>query len=247
MNLVWSLRWFGGYRAGEDVLVIRDREISAVDQVPMIWCHGFLGTAASSRQAAVFDDLAAVAALGYPVFCGDLFSGNTWGIDEVVDASGAIDDLISWAGTTFGCRTDKVIVAGESMGTVDGFNWAWRNADKVAAAWFRGPFTDLEAFHDRDAGFGALIETAYGSEAAYEAALPTHDPAQNLGELTELADRTWLWYALSDELIPAAEVESFADATGVPVKSIAGMHAALQGTPVDVVAAWIHRTVLANS
>jgi len=231
----------------EGVLVWTGRTVPTGQAVPVIYAHGLLGfasTPAYRSSEAAGDDFAPIGGWGHPVLVPDLGGPATWGNDT---ALAAFDAAVTWAGTALGCRTDKVVVAGESMGGLLGLNWAWRNPDKVAALWLRVPCVALEVTHDTDGGFTGTIDAAYGGHAGYLAALDGHDPMRNTGLLRRFADRARIWHATDDEFFPPAEIRAFARATGIPATEIPGTHAAGYDTPPLEVAGWLARTIRRNS
>ncbi|HEV2928871.1 MAG TPA: alpha/beta fold hydrolase [Propionibacteriaceae bacterium] len=231
------------YQSGERVDVARSAMRSTRGAVPVVWCHGFaLSNPAVIATAGPYRErLSAIAALGHPVLSADLGGGSTWSSDTAIARAST---LVTWAGTVYGTRVDKVVIAGESMGSLLAMNWAWRDPQRVAALWVRAPLTALDAFHDRPNGFAGAIESAYGGLAAYNAALPTHDPLLNRAALSMLGSRTRIDFTTDDELLPASEVMGHATAVGAAeVHAWAGGHADNQWTDTWAVAEWVHRTV----
>lgn len=230
----------------EDVTVWTGRTTPTSDAIPLIYCHGF-GTSGTSTtwrdETLAGDDFRPIAAWGFPVIAANLAGASTWGNDASITA---VDNIVSWANGAYGTRTDKVIVGGESMGALTALNWAWRNTDRVAAVWLRVPCTNLAALHDRSDVFRGAIEGAYGNVAAYEAALPTHDPTENTDLLRPLGKRTRIWLAVDDEIFPATEVRSFAGRVRCAYDQIPGVHADGYGTPAYVVALWLANTISLN-
>lgn len=194
---------------------------SAAGKIPLILCHGFLADATQwydrdsqvilvSRQCG-FSDLAG--------FGADLGGLSTWGNDDLINA---IDDLIAWAGTNYGTRTDRVALYGTSMGGCS-LNWVWRNLEKVAACAYTIPVVSLKGIHDRNPlGIGEFVELAYGTNQQYLDALPTHDPSYPVPAslLSRIADRIHIWYSADDNVIAASEVEAFSALTGVGITNV---------------------------
>lgn len=184
--------------------------------VPLVMCHGLLADARQwydttdpgirvSRAAGEAD------LVGYGADLGGL---STWGNDDFLDAA---DSVVAWGAETYGTSEERVAVYGTSMGGCS-LNWVWRNLEKVVACALTIPVVSLQGIHDRNPlGIGDLIELAYGGEAGYEAALPTHDPSHpdNLALLSTISERVKIWYSEDDNVIAASEVEDFADATGI--------------------------------
>lgn len=234
-----------GYSGSERVDVVRPGGGRAVrGAVPFVWCHGFT-LASQPADIAVTADyndrLAAIAALGHPVLSADLGGGSTWGNDTAI---ARVNSLLTWANTNYGTRLDKVAIGGESMGSLLAFNWAWRNPAKVAALWVRAPLTALDALHDRNVSLAGAIEGAYGGLSGYNAALSTHDPAQNRTALRALGGLTRVEYTLDDEVVLAGEVIDHIEATDVAEHyAWPGTHDDNRWTDTWAVAEWVHDTV----
>ncbi len=225
----------GAYATNEKQIEITGDWRRARGQVPIVWCRGFLGNGWTLRRgappdiqgAAYFQPWSDIAdRVGTVVLGADLGGASTWALDSVVASAGKIDTLISWAGTNLGTRTDRVIICGDSMGSLEALNWAWRNHVKVVAVYVRAPIVRFQGFYDANTVFQAVIDGAWTNHAAWLAGLPTHDPAQNLGALTVLGPRTLLQYTGQDELIPAQWVTDYAAATGATLHYGYGNHAA---------------------
>lgn len=233
-----------GYTGSERADVAISNERTARGAVPVVWCHGFTldaSPAAVAVQSPYKERLAAIAALGHPVLSADLGGGSTWGNDT---ALARIETLLTWANSNYGTRVDKVVMAGESMGSLLAFNWAWRYPQRLAALWVRAPITALDALHDRNAGFAGAIEGAYGGLAGYNAALATHDPVNFRGPLTSIAGRTRIDYTLNDEVLWSSEVRGHIAATGVTEWHVwPGTHVDNRWTDTWAVAQWVHDTV----
>lgn len=217
---------YGAGRTNENVSIWGGSERAG--KVPIIMCHGFLGTATQWYDTPNQTTLVgrAVSAAGLVGLGPDLGLGdnglNSWGRDDVVEVGGAIDDAVAYSAAQFGTRTDKVGIYGTSMGGC-AVGWCWRNPDKVAAAAFTIPCLALKRLHDRNPiGLGPFIELAYTNLAGLEAAYSTHDPIHpdNVVKIIPIADKIHAWYSTDDNVIAAAEVEDFAAATGVEVTAV---------------------------
>lgn len=251
---IWSSRGSPSYRASEGHLLFAGRLQDTPGDIPVVFCHGFALTVPlmydEIRDADYVQTWQAVAGgAKIPVLASDQGGPSTWGIDDVVAPSGAIDDLLDWAhnpasSPPFRTSNTKVALLGESMGCLNALGWAWRNPGKVAAIVLRAPVVALDAFHDRNSAlFGSIIETAYGGLAAYNAALPTHDPMQNLDLIRAFGHKIQLWAGTSDELIPPSEVQAFAELVGAEYHEIPGMHADLINTPPDQLGFYFLETI----
>lgn len=183
----------------------------------------------------------------HPVMSPELTGGSTFGTNAIVVTGGAIDDVLDRSASVavgippFRTRKDKVVIIGDGVGALDALNWAWRQQDKVLALILRSPVVALEDYHARNAGGqAAAIEAAYGGLAAFTAALPDHDPMQNLDKLELLAHRIQCWVGSSDTTVLPAEVEAFSALIGAEYHELTGFgHTqAITGSPVDKQAVW---------
>lgn len=240
-DLAWR-RFLPDLAGTDDVLAYFPRTSNGAGRVPVIYCHGFAGSAlagpySDSDEAA--DDLRSIASMGYPAFVPDLAGPSTWGNTASITALAA---TVTNLGTACGTRTDKVALAAESMGALVALNWAWRNPTKVAAVMLRVPVVNLEGFRARNVGvFGGAIHSAYGGSSSYTAALPDHDPAHanQLATLRSLADRIKVWHTTSDEYVAVAEVVAWCTAVGCERVAYEGDHAAGFDTPTSDVTPWV--------
>lgn len=183
-----------------------------------------------------------------PVLSPELTGGSTFGTNAIVVTGAAIDDVITRSGEVapkvppFRNRTDKICLIGDGVGALDALNWAWRHQDKVMAIVLRAPVVALADYHTRNAGGqAAAIEAAYGGLAAFNAALPTHDPMQNLALIRPFAHRIQCWAGTADTVVPASEVETFATLIGAEYHEVNGLNhtQTITGSPVDQQAVWM--------
>jgi hypothetical protein len=234
---------------GEHLMAHVGRLHRALGAMPVLYFHGFFGdglVTATGLYKTAFD---ALAGSGFPVLVPELGGGSQWATPDVVDTNGFADKALAWAatnppivtGTTFfnatvtgiGVRQDEVAVHGWSMGSLNGLNWAWRNAAQVRAAVFVGPIVDAEKFYADNAGFQGAIDSDWGSHANFVAALPDIDPMRNLDLIRPFGHRIQLWYAEDDEFIDPADVVAFAELVGAEAHGFPGTHADLITVPAD--------------
>lgn len=255
----YSTRRVGAYVASETQIEYKSALRSPAGLVPIIYCHGLLASAVDLRKTSYVPRFKAIAELAGPVLVADLGGLATWANDLVVLAStGRIDTLITWAGTNLGTRTDKVFLAGESMGSLAALNFAWRQPTRIAGLWLRAPITRMQELHNRLlghptlSGIPASMETAYTNIAGLSAAYPTHDPADPAnttaqGVLASWGSRIRLDATADDEVVPSTEPVLFANTYGTELHMRPGDHAANLDTPIVEVAEWIAATIAANS
>lgn len=243
----WSIERTGAYVASERQVEITGNWRRARGQIPIVFCRGFLSNGWTLRRGAgtvrgedYFRPWGVLAErLGTVVLGADLLNSSTWALDSVVGTGGRIDQLITWAGANLLTRTDRIIIAGDSMGSLEALNWAWRNHVKVVAIYVRAPITAFQAFWNANAVFQPIIDAAWTNHATWLAGLPTHDPAQNMAALGVLGRRTLLQYTGQDELIAPTLITAYAEATGATLHYGYGNHEANVFAPGEPVADWL--------
>jgi pimeloyl-ACP methyl ester carboxylesterase len=145
-----------------------------------------------------------------PVASGDYGSTDHWGNDTSITRVGELWTYAQARGFT----SDQVYLLTVSMGTLAALNWARQNPTKVAAVVAITPAIDLQDIHDvsrPDLATG--INTAYGNEAGYLAALPTHSPAEYAAELNgDFPIRAY--YSTDDSSVTPSTVTDFCTAAG---------------------------------
>ena len=131
------------------------------------------------------------------------------------DASSAVSSLLRIVGFAELRHSDLVHVLGTSMGGLTALNWGWRNPDRVATMALSVPVLNLEAVGDENpSGVGAALIAAYGGQAAFDAALPTHGPEQNWDLIQPLADRLHVWAGAVDPICLIGHANEFVEQTG---------------------------------
>lgn len=219
---------------------------------PVVFCHGFYLATPAARSEAPW--VGPYAAAGHPTISSELGGGSTWGN---ATARARFLTQVSHMGSAHGTRTDKYGVAAESMGTILTLRMMWDSptpqAALMAGVVLRAPVFDVEAFHTRNPSFQGAIEAAHGGTSAWnsvKASMNASTPA-NRAVVQTVASRLIVVYALSDELIPAAEVVSYCDLIGVPVANrfpVVGTHATIQNSPPGgITAALLHALMRRNS
>jgi pimeloyl-ACP methyl ester carboxylesterase len=227
----WSQIWGRGYRPAPDQ---NEQQIAfygtrplRTNAVPVIMCHGynvladaFVDTTGAALPAEwhTARGIGLANGFGLAIDAGGL---STWGIDAVVAPGGAIDDAIAYAAAQYGTRTDKVALYGTSMGAANVLGWAWRNPGKVHALVTTIGLLGLDSLRIRNVlGLGDVMVAVYGGLAAFQAAVPTHDPLANLANLAPLGDRMHLFYSPTDLITPGSEVDQFVAATGCAATNV---------------------------
>ena len=89
----------------------------------------------------------------------------------------------------------------------------------VAAIALITPVVDVDDIHDNNRnGYAAEIEARYGGLAAFDAALPTHNPVAFAGQLAGIPIKVWI--SSNDPVVIPATVDAFAAGSGAAVASL---------------------------
>lgn len=203
--------------------------------------HGAGTSAILYRDTHWGQDVRLFADEGYPVVSDDFGGFQTWGNDTAIAAA---DDAYDYLTGTLGALSgdDSVILYGISMGGCTALNWAVRNLSKVKAIVLIVPVVDLQDIHDNNrASFRSTIEAAYGSEAAFNAASPTHSPVEFGASLAGIPIR--IWYGAVDYIcVPATQLQ-FKEIVGSScslIEMVDTSHEMGPHTPTQVLR-WINR------
>ena len=234
-------RGTGGYTPPEKHIVITASTYQGGGHPVIVW-HGGGGDATQYEPVAQRRDLHVLADSGLVVCAADLGGGHTWGNDEGGDAATA---MLAWLAAGYGTDNSRVALVGDSAGALGCLNWAVRNPDVTAAVVVRVPAVALGAMHARNvAGMATQIAAAYGGTGGLAAALPTHDPshASMVAAQQEFGvDKIRAFYDTADPIVLPAEVEAWAEATGVDLVpfSDAGTHEPWSHVRRETQASWI--------
>jgi acetyl esterase/lipase len=226
----------------EDVTVFTGRTTPTEGAVPVIYCHGLLGTGTDEAwldTTRAGDDFAPIAAWGHPVFVPNI--GGTLPFGNPASLA-AVEAIITWAHNDYGTRTDWVAFAGESAGAPTALMAGAANPGRVAAMWLRVPCLGVEWTRNNVAALTASVDGAFGgsvSEAEYDAA----DPMRNITTIRRFRHRARIWATASDELFPLAVTAGFAGQLGIDLDVIGGTHADGYDTPPFLVAQWLDQTI----
>ena len=166
---------------------------------------------------------------GYPSIA--VSPGTTWGNDTIQASLTAAKNA---GQASYGFASGKVYLRGGSMGALNVLNWTVNNPTLVKAMVLTTPVTDLAYMHDNNiGGWATEIETAYGGLAAYQAALATHNPAQNTASLTGIP--ILVCYSTDDPYIPPSQAQSFAATVGGTAVSMGAVGHSVQGLAAEQV------------
>lgn len=141
----------------------------------VISCHAAGGQAAPGLFGyTAYDGGRLALELDTLVLSPDLVQGDTWGLASV-DAK--ITAHRTLAVSTFGAKSDKVVLFGGSMGGTSAALWASLNPTLTRGIGMVIPVLDTKDCRDNDRnGFATNINTAFGGAAAFDAAEPTRNP-----------------------------------------------------------------------
>jgi predicted alpha/beta hydrolase family esterase len=153
---------------------------------------------------------------GAPVMYADYVDGKQWGNDTV---QSRISSLWTFAQSSFGAKTDKVVLYGASMGGPCMLNWAIANPTKVAAIALVIPAVDLGDIYDNNTtaslGFTAStdIDAAYGGAGSFSGTVrTTHNPTLNASALAGIP--ILQFYSGNDPVCRPATQTAFQAAVG---------------------------------
>jgi len=212
----------GRYFTGEADFVLTASTYSTGGPLVIV-CHGAGQTPANYAPLSANADLKMLADSGCVVVVPELAGINTWGLDSVVHpTTGRIAAVRTWAaGAPYFADVTRMALIGDSMGGQNAILYHRLAPANVKCTVLRAPVVAADALHDREpAGLGLLMNIAYGSGAAWEAAVPTKDPshANQTAVIAGFADNVRIWYSTNDPTILPADVFSFATATGVDLR-----------------------------
>ncbi len=241
----WSGYSPDSFVAGEQFSLYAGRLQRPNGKTPVLYVHG----AGQDPEILQDDEWQPVfntyAANDMPVIVPELGGTNVWATPAVVDNSGHMDDAITWASATVngGVRSDKLLVHGVSMGSLNALAWSWRlpNPGRLRAMTLVGPIVNFEKFYNDNASFQAQIDASWGSHGAWLAGLPNSDPWRNIARIKPYGHRIHLVYAINDQFIDPEDVLAFAELVGAgKVTAVDTEHLGLVagGAPVDVMVSW---------
>lgn len=209
----------GRYHTGESDLTLIGANYTGGGPLVIV-CHG-TGTSPASYMspASGFNDLDLLAEQGYVVVVPDLAGANTWGLDSVVHATtGRIQEVRTTAASLWAADITKTVLIGDSMGGMNALGAYWRAPSNFKGCVLRCPVVLADALHDRDpGGLGALIDTAYGGGANWEADKANRDPndASHITQIAAVKSRVQIWYSTNDTTILTSDITTYTGSTGV--------------------------------
>lgn len=216
----------------------------------VLYSHGANGDGAQAVEAAtqrgVTRNMAALAEAGLVVLGADMGGPQTFGNDTLLTAMEGHRD---WLWSSGLCATDKLILAGASMGNLSSSRFAAAHPTQVAGivAWIPG--IDIEDMRTRDVlGTRSLINTAWGLPAgsyiggADQTPVPARgkplDPS-NLALVNAIP--THLFYSSADTVTTSAAVDAYAAGRSNVTKHLAST--TLDHSDAAVIAADVNTAV----
>jgi Alpha/beta hydrolase family len=226
----------GIYHAGEGHAELHSRLFGRDgSESGILFAHGAGNSGLSALTPGNFHRYNA-RALGarWPVIAADLGGTSTFGNDTFIDRCAEARTFLE---ASIGADSDGgLFLVGASMGTTI-CNYARQHlADVKAIALLLGP-PDFEAARATNRqSLQAPIEAAYGNNAGWQAARPTHNPLEFADELAGIPIKCW--YGDVDTTVLPSEVEAFAAASGAELREVPGEHATAV-IPTDEVLAFL--------
>lgn len=154
-----------------------------------------------------------LAGLGVPVLsidCGNnagTAAGYAWGNDI---AATRIELARTTTLTLAGLKNDKVALIGGSGGFCNALQYARQFPARVGGVAGIVGLVDLDGFRDSNiGGFQAAIDTQYGGNAAFEAAVPTHSPLAYAATIQAASYPVKGWWSSNDTSVLPATVDAF--------------------------------------
>ena len=144
----------------------------------------------------------------YPTVVADQ-GGDNWGNDAGIAGVDGCVNFLSSASNPNPAASGKVLLVGVSMGFQVACAWARTHLSQVAAIAGILPSTSVADLYANDAATKTVVDTAFGSAAAWTAAAPTRDPVQFASSLNVPIK---LFYSSGDQAATPARVLSFANA-----------------------------------
>lgn len=204
----------GQYAASEAHVLYTKRDYRPdASAVPLVYFHSATATALQPlRRQGMAANVDAVIALmverlvhqGHPAISFDMAGASSW---NNAAARARATDALTFIGAQLGCRIDRCLVMGVSMGSLTALEWARENQAKVAAVGLALPIPDFVRIHTSGpAPIPANIETAWGGLAAWQAGVDAVDPAQHTTDFTVPIQ---LHYSADDTTALPADSQAF--------------------------------------
>lgn len=216
----------------------------------VLYCHGANGDGAQAVEAAtqrgVTQNMAALAKAGLVVLGADMGGPQTFGNDALLTA---MEGNRNWLWASGLCATDKVILAGASMGNLSNHRFAAAHPTQVAGIVGWIPALDIEDMRTRDVlSTRALINTAWSLPVgsyiggADQTPVPTRGKPLDSSNLALVnAIPTHLFYSSADTVCTSAAVDAYAAARSNVTKHL--VSSSLDHSDAAVIAADVNTAV----
>lgn len=203
----------GGYAPSETWVRVRAMDNTGDNTHPLVMSlHGATGVSYSALLPIIntASQLFEIAAGRYTVFSPDAGGGVTFGNDTALNAIAAAQ---THAKASHGAKTGKIALHGTSMGAANALGYTRANPSNVACVVGTIPAIDIEDIRANNrGGYQATIHTAYGSNALWQAARPTHNPVEFASEISAIP--VLLFCSSNDPICIRARADAFATAHG---------------------------------
>lgn len=199
---------YSATRATDKYLRFGGRSTRSGNTRLIVGLGGLGGAVIGYLTASNNDDMRGNLVAGMQTVYPDVHDNKRWGNDA---CTAQVNELVTWAIARYGGKA-KVVLSCGSHGGMVGLNFAHAHPDKVQAISLSRPAINLKDIHDNNRGapYGgdaAQMESVYGgSLAAFNAAEPTHNPANYPADFTMPIK---LFYASNDDVATAAAAEAF--------------------------------------
>lgn len=203
---VWASTGVGHYQASERSFGVANRMWKG-DQSSrgLLYCPGLGATALTFMQSPHDPVPRALAEAGVPSASFDFGGSALFGNDT---ARTRVGTARTYANTTWGWQTDKVLLIGGSMGGMTALRWALANPSLVAAIALFIPLVDVQDLYDNDrGGYASDVETAYGARPS-----DAQNPADNADDLAGIPIK--VWSSSDDDLCLQSTHGAFCTASG---------------------------------
>jgi alpha-beta hydrolase superfamily lysophospholipase len=188
---------------------------------PVIYCHhatggaftpyqGMAGAGGATDQA-IGAIVKALVLAGHPVIANDQGGPSSWSNQTALDR---VDAALARVAVETNCRSDRVLLLGDSMGTTLALNWMRRNAAKVAGVALLLPIPDLAHAHAAaPAPIPANIDTAFsGMAGGYAGQVDAFNPAAHASDYASMPIA--FWHSDDDPTADPPTAKAFAAAIG---------------------------------
>lgn len=214
----YSVQFRKGIISTETTTLIIPRQVKTTQRA-IIYAHGANGDGReilnySAHSTGLVKFFGQFARAGYVILASDFGGPQTYGNDA---ALAGMEAGWTWLKNSGLCATDKVILAGGSMGSLSAHRFVFEHPTWVSGMNLWIPALDVEqARQNNPSGLRDLINTAWGLPAgSYTALDGTTVPARG-NVMTRAAEAngipTHIWYSSADTVTPGDAVTRYVTA-----------------------------------